>query len=203
MRVDGSSLTVILIGDWNKLYSQPEWIVKNVFDDNEMEITVEGAGMEFTISFKKNDIIVNSTPEKVIFSAEDVNNDTLNRLVGAINNFVSKANSAQKIEYGYNLQFLDEDRTVYYEILDSICDADRLSLNGIEVLNTKISRILRADEKILRVEFNEVDGKVIAFMNEHHQSWEHELVVKDIYEFMNISQKVLESMGYIFEEVDA
>lgn len=202
MRVDSSSLTVVLIGDWNKLYSQPEWIVQNVFDDNEMEIAVEGSGLEFTISFKKNDIMVRPTPEKVVFSVSDVNGETLNRLVGAINNFVSRANSAQEIEYGFNSRYTDEDRRVYYEILDSICDADRLSTNGIEVLNTEISRVLRVDGKILKVEFNEIDGEVVAFVNEHHESWEHELSEQDVRDFMGISQRVLESMGYVIEEVD-
>ena len=38
------SLNVVLLGDWNQLYSQPDWIAENVFEKEEMEIGLSGQG---------------------------------------------------------------------------------------------------------------------------------------------------------------
>ena len=32
------SLTVVLIGDWNKLYIQPHWVASNIYEAEEIEI---------------------------------------------------------------------------------------------------------------------------------------------------------------------
>ena len=31
------SLTVVLVGDWNKLYTQPDWMASNIFEAEEKQ----------------------------------------------------------------------------------------------------------------------------------------------------------------------
>ena len=30
------SLTVVLVGDWNKLYIQPDWVANNIYETEEI-----------------------------------------------------------------------------------------------------------------------------------------------------------------------
>ena len=46
------SITIVLLGDWNKFYIQPEWVATNVFESEEMEIGIEGQDAEFHISYR-------------------------------------------------------------------------------------------------------------------------------------------------------
>lgn len=200
MRINTESFAIVLIGDWNKLYTRPDWIAENVYKENEMEVGVEGVGADFSIAFKKNDVVIRPTQEKMVFSTLNLKDETLEKMCKALNNFVNEATSAISIRYGFNCQFTDEDRTNYYGMLDSISDTENLVAEGIRIIKTEISRVLEVDQRVVQLEFGENDGNVVVSLNEHHEAWEGDINTEMIRQFVQRCENVLQIMGYEMEE---
>lgn len=67
------SLTVVLVGDWNKLYIQPDWMASNVFEKEEIEIGINGQGADFSVSYRRDGIII--SPGQTIAIVKNINNN--------------------------------------------------------------------------------------------------------------------------------
>ena len=48
----GDSLTIVLLGDWNRFYIQPNWIADNVYGRQEIEMGVNGQGIDFSVTYR-------------------------------------------------------------------------------------------------------------------------------------------------------
>lgn len=103
------SLTIVLVGDWNRLYMQPEWVAGNVFESEELEIGVSGQGAELSVSYKKNSIIVSPGQSNTVFSVVNTDDEVLNNLCKYLNNFVEKAYTPQFPAYEINVDFVEDD----------------------------------------------------------------------------------------------
>lgn len=143
------SLTVVLVGDWNKLYIQPDWMANNVFEKKEIEIGINGQGADFTVSYRGNGIIVSPGQSNMIFSVTDTADEVLNNLCKCLNNFLEKAVTPQLFAYGLNADFVEEDGILFAEVIDSMSDTNAIIESGYEIVSTKISRTLKRDDKLL------------------------------------------------------
>ncbi|MGN1155485.1 MAG: hypothetical protein ACI4TK_04850, partial [Agathobacter sp.] len=136
------SVTVVLLGDWNKLYIQPDWIAKNVYEKQEIEIGVNGQGTEFNVTYRCDGVIIAPTQSQVIFTASDVYDETLNFITACVNNFLKKAITPFLVAYGFNCEFVDTDGGVLADVIDSIPDNTAIIEQGYEIKSAKISRTL-------------------------------------------------------------
>ena len=64
------SLTVVLVGDWNKLYIQPDWVANNIYETEEIEIGVNGQGSDFSVSYRCDNVIISPDQGKVVFQLQ-------------------------------------------------------------------------------------------------------------------------------------
>ena len=71
------SLSVILLGDWNKLFIQPNWVAENIFERDEMEIGVNGQGSDFGISYRCNNVRILPEQSKIVFAITNMNKENL------------------------------------------------------------------------------------------------------------------------------
>ena len=62
------SLTVVLVGDWNKLYIQPDWVANNIYETEEIEIGVNGQGSDFSVSYRCDNVIISPDQGKVVLT---------------------------------------------------------------------------------------------------------------------------------------
>ena len=195
------SLTVVLVGDWNKLYIQPDWMANNVFEKKEIEIGINGQGADFTVSYRGNGIIVSPGQSNMIFSVTDTADEVLNNLCKCLNNFLEKAVTPQLFAYGLNADFVEEDGILFAEVIDSMSDTNAIIENGYEIVSTKISRTLKRDNKIINMDSNLENKKLTVHFNEHHVLGETvpNLCVDDIKKFIEESCGILYGLGYEIE----
>ena len=57
----GDSLTIVLLGDWNRFYIQPNWIADNVYGRQEIEMGVNGQGIDFSVTYRCDGVTISES----------------------------------------------------------------------------------------------------------------------------------------------
>lgn len=143
MNIVDNSLTIVLLGDWNKLYIQPEWVANNIFCKPEMEIGVEAQGIEFNISYKCNNVIINPSQEKIVFTATNIEEETIKFLADCATNYINNAKTPHLTAYGLNVDFIENEDTLLSDLFDGISDTQALIKLNYEVINSQVSRTIK------------------------------------------------------------
>ena len=195
------SLTVVLVGDWNKLYIQPEWVANNIYETAEIEIGVNGQGSDFSVSYKCNNVIISPEQGKVIFSATNTERNSLEKLSLCVNNFLEKAYTTELFAYGLNGKFFDEDASIFAEVLDAMSDTSQILDNGYEIMATKINRTLSKNGKVINMDSNLVNAKLEMSFNEHHSNPEEKPVFSFdlLNDFIKECSEIVKTLGYELE----
>lgn len=195
------SLTIVLVGDWNKLYIQPDWIASNVFEKEEVEIGVNGQGSDFAISYRADGVIILPGQTNMAFSVINTEPEVLNKLCQCLNNFINKAYTPVLFAYGLNVNFIEEDGTLFAEVLDSMSDTNAIVDNGYEVVSTKVSRTLKNDNRIINMDSSIENRNLHVHFNEHHASEEANPIfnVESISSFIEECSNILVGLGYEIE----
>lgn len=195
------SLTVVLVGDWNKLYIQPDWVANNIFEKKEIEIGINGQGSDFSVTYKGEGIIIAPGQSNMVFSVISTEDDILNNLCKCLNNFIEKAYTPQLFAYGLNADFIEEDGTLFAEVLDSMLDTNAIVENGYEIISTKVSRTLKQDDKIINMDSNLENRSLRVHFNEHHASEETKpsFNLEQIRDFIKRCSDILCGLGYEIE----
>lgn len=203
MHLHNNSISVVLVGDWNKLYIQPDWITKEIFEDTEIEIGVEGQGSDFSISYKKDKIAVKPTQRRVTFICVDVKTNTLAMLARCVNNYLCKAHTPELLAYGFNAKYFDCEDKRLADVFDGVPDRDTFLNLGYEIRTSEISRSLVKDGKMINVQCSMDQGKTEIHFNEHHAKPEKEsteISGEQLTEFIKDCTDILEGLGYEMED---
>ena len=139
MKLMTDSITIVLLGDWSKLYIQPGWIAENIFENPDIEIGIEGRDTEIHISYRNNGVIIKPTQNKIVLSAINAERETIENLSKYVNNYLEKAVTPSVLAYGLNIDFADAEDTRYAEVLDSMSDTASIIELGyqIDLVNSK------------------------------------------------------------------
>jgi len=203
IRKDGT-LALVINGDWNNLFTQPNWMAQYVFEQESIEVGLGGVGASFNVVYKCNNVTVSPAPNKMIFSVLNTDSETLERFCKYINNFLKKSYTPLIASYGLNADFTD-DGDIYAELVDSIGDVKGLNECGCEILSTDISRCVKLEEKVYFLEFTMQGKQFLLHINEHHkggfdQNEENPVTVADIEAFLENCWKIVQSLGYRKED---
>ncbi len=204
MRLVNSSLTVVLLGDWNKLYIQPNWIAENVFGKNKIDIGVFGKGVDISISYRSDNVSIAPSQTKMVFTTIDLNDSSIDSLVLFVNRFLQKAFTPELIAYGINCEFEEYNSSIFAEVLDSISDNKSIIENGYQIYDTTIKRSLRKNDSIINLESKQISDKTIMHFNEHHAKpfKETPSISRDmIIDFISNSKNMILALGYDLEEM--
>lgn len=195
------SVTVVLVGDWNKLFIQPDWMASNVFEKDEIEIGVNGQGSDFSILYKGNGVVISPGQTNMVFSVINTDDEILDNLCKCLNNFIRKSFTPQLFAYGLNVDFAEDDNILFAEVLDSMSDASLIVENGYEVISTKVSRTIKRDDNIINMDSNLENGNLQVHFNEHHTSVEKnlEFTREGMRSFLEECCRILCGLGYEIE----
>ena len=193
------SLNVVLLGDWNQLYSQPDWIAENVFEKEEMEIGLSGQGTE--VRYKADGVIIAPGLSSMIFSVTDTGESELKSLCEYLNNFLEKASTPQFAAYGLNAEFVEENVSAFADVIDSMADAEALVNNGCVIVSTQISRTLRRNNKLINMSSNLENNNLQIRFNEHHIAEESRpnFTLELVKSFIKECREILSGLGYEME----
>lgn len=195
------SFTAVFVGDWNKLYTQPDWIAGNIFEKEEIEIGVNGQGAEFSVSYRGDNVIVSPGQENMIFSAINTEDETLETLCRCVNNFIKKARTPQLFAYGLNADFVEEDSILFAEALDSMADTNAIAELGYEVVSTKVSRTLKHEDRIINMDSGLEHRTLKVHFNEHHATGDRaaDFSIERVKGFIETCEEILRGLGYEME----
>ena len=196
------SFTIVLLGDWNKLYMQPDWVAKNVYEKQEIEIGVNGQGTDFKITYRCNGVMIAPTQSQVMFTACDVEERTIVYVVKCVNNFLMKATTPILLAYGLNCEFVDSDGAILADVIDSMSDNSAIIEQGYEINAAKIARTLIKDDIILNVEMMHEGNETKIHFNEHYGKTTTEMPTispAQITSFIKDCNKLVEAFGYDLE----
>lgn len=168
MLLVSDSITVVLLGDWNKLYIQPEWVANNIYENPEIEIGVEGQGADFRISYRKNSVIINPSQTQIMFTATDTTKTTLAYMAMCISNYLAKAVTPTLVAYGLNADYGDTEDTRFAETIDALPDTAAIVDLGYEVSSTQITRTILKDDKTINMTCSMDRANTTIHFNEHH-----------------------------------
>lgn len=199
------SLTIVLLGDWNKLYMHPQWIAENVYENKEIEIGVNGQGIDLNVTYRSNEVVIAPTQSQITMTALNVENITLMNLTKCLNNFLSKAVTPYLIAYGLNCEFFDEDSSIFANMIDSMEDSRVIIEKGYEIKSSKVMRSLIKDGIVLNLETVMEGAGVKVHFNEHHGSRLAEMpsiTIEQIKGFLKAAEEVVIALGYEIEEDD-
>lgn len=203
MNIVNNSLTVVLIGDWSKFYSQPDWIAENVFEKAEIEIGVKYQEGVLGFSYKNSEVIINPSQEKVIFTATNVKMTTIDFLAKCVSNYLNKSTTPVLSAYGMNISFKEENDTILPSIFDAISDASKFVNLSYVIDSSTISRKITKDDKIVNIEYTQEQSYSIIRINEHHDNSENKNIDFDsekIIDFIQNSKELIKGLGYQVED---
>lgn len=173
MKINDKSFSIIITGDWSSTFARPDWIAKNVFQADQIELSIENYNKFIKLSCKYQDVIVMVTEDRACFSLETINDDSISSMCLFINNFINKSYSPFIGSYGLNISYFDKDVFNFAKTLDNMDDQIKLSSKGYEIINTKIIRSIKKDGKIfninLRIEnLGNENQKLVFDINNHY-----------------------------------
>ena len=196
------SLAIVLVGDWNKLYIQPEWISANVYMKNEIEIGINGQGTDLQVIYKCDGVVIAPTQNQVIFTAMNMDEKTIIALISCVNNYLKNAYTPILVAYGFNCDFIDNESSLFAEVVDSISDSLAIIGNGYEIKATTIKRTIEKNGKILNIESSRTDNMTKIHFNEHNGNATDkmpEIEMDQIQAFLTGCNSLIEAFGYDLE----
>ena len=196
------SLAIVLVGDWNKLYIQPEWISANVYMKNEIEIGINGQGTDLQVIYKCDGVVIAPTQNQVIFTAMNMDEKTIIALISCVNNYLKNAYTPILVAYGFNCDFIDNESRLFAEVVDSISDSLAIIGNGYEIKATTINRTIEKNGKILNIESSRTDNMTKIHFNEHNGNATDkmpEIEMDQIQAFLTGCNSLIEAFGYDLE----
>ena len=196
------SLAIVLVGDWNKLYIQPEWISANVYMKNEIEIGINGQGTDLQVIYKCDGVVIAHTQNQVIFTAMNMDEKTIIALISCVNNYLKNAYTPILVAYGFNCDFIDNESSLFAEVVDSISDSLAIIGNGYEIKATTINRTIEKNGKILNIESSRTDNMTKIHFNEHNGNATDkmpEIEMDQIQAFLTGCNSLIEAFGYDLE----
>lgn len=203
MRLLDNSISVVVLGDWNKLYIQPDWIALHVFESEQIEVGVQGKGSVVSISYQKNNVVIKPEQSKVVFSTLDIEEDTLKSLSKYVQNFIKESYTPEISAYGFNIDYVDDEDTRIADVLDSMSDTAAICGMNFEIVATRISRKLKKDGKEINMKCELNGTRTVIHLNEHFAKPEKKGISfsPDVFaSFIRETKEIVEGLGYSVED---
>lgn len=85
MKVKPGSTTLILVGKWNKYILSPNWLAKNIFKNDNMQVEFS-FNLDLPPRFTSDKIRIVATEDNVVFVALTYDEDILSRIEAMVYN---------------------------------------------------------------------------------------------------------------------
>ena len=202
MRLMTDSITTVLLGDWSKLYIQPEWVATHIFENPEIEVGIEGRDTEFHISYRYNGVIIKPSQDRIVLTAMNTEKETIENLSKCVNNYLKKAVTPSVFAYGLNIDFVDTEDMRYAAVLDSMSDATSIIELGYQIETSQISRTLFKNGKIINMTCELIGSKTTMHFNEHFANPKADdlnVSAEIIFQFIDDAKQIISQLGYEIE----
>lgn len=203
MSFNDGTLTCVLNGDWNKKYIDPQWISKELFQKDELEVTINTIGLSTNIVYKSGHISIKATQDKFVFIADDYSETALSELESSVVRFLEIASTPGVVSFGYNCEFISDDTSSFIDCIDNMADRTIYTGLGAEITNTSILQTILFEERTINVNEKLVGDTVVFDFNQHHdvKDFNKDIIpTGDIEEFVNRIIRIISAFGFDINE---
>lgn len=193
-------IVMVINGDWNLLFTQGEWVAKNVFECEQMQVrmNVNGGGVSFV--YNHNDVSIIAQREKIVFTADNLKPKTLKLFCKCVNNFIRKSYTPVIASFGINTDFIDDDMKLS-EMFNKMEDAKKYKKNGLDITFSKLQRVVRKNKDLYNVESVWDKDSETYHINKHYEGYITkdnfpEITIDFINDFIDNCWDIMEALGY-------
>lgn len=172
MKIIDGSWSVVIVGKWNRYILTPQWVGKNIFNQENIEVQFPINQPELAPRYKSpTNIIFLPAIHKCQFIAQEPYDDTmLSNISRYIRNLASILEHTPVTALGINFGFEEEIHNFKQIDMFNLTESDRYIDIGLHATLTGIHRMFTIDNHSLNlnVEFNQERKKVIFDFNFHY-----------------------------------
>lgn len=210
MKAKPGSLIFVVLGDWNKLYTTPRWLISRIFP-KDVQVEVELYGTDLDVNLRCNYKGVTVIPDKdkstMKLICNNMEADTIDFFQQVVVDFIKNVPSPEIRAYGFNIDMIDDEDDRLPENLDHFWGERSLTEKGVLIEETKVSVKLAMENKTFNCTLSTDNKNTILSVNEHHDenkdSSQIELPARCIESFLAHTKKIVEAFGYDLEEGDS
>lgn len=169
MKIKEESWNIVIAGKWNRYILTPEWVGKNIFEQQELKV-------EFSMSlplpprFTASGVRFYPSTDAVIFAPIQLNDETLSRAETMAAKLITELKHTPITAFGINFGFIDTEPDAGLCALFDTKDKERLSEIGCDVKNNVIIRKVVFENKVLNLSItNDEEGSVVFEFNFHYE----------------------------------
>jgi hypothetical protein len=172
MKIIDGSWSVVIVGKWNRYILTPQWVGKNIFNQENIEVQFPINQPELAPRYKSpTNIIFLPAIHKCQFIAQEPYDDTmLSNISQYIRKLASMLEHTPVTALGINFGFEEESHNFQQIDMFNLTESDRYIDMGLHATLTGINRMFTVDNHPLNlnVEFNQERNKVIFEFNFHY-----------------------------------
>lgn len=192
--------TIVVIGGWNLSIFQPDWVAKNLFEEEEIRVEVALVSGASQFSFIHNGISLVVNPSKLTISSENLDDKSINSCEECLKKIARLLPHTPVSAIGFNSGYIDVNQNDTLLGLISLCDTAKLAGEGCKIVETSIRRQLDMDERIINFRILERDGKFYITVN-YHLNVESTFAILEIPdgEYLQTSKQVAKLLEKIYD----
>ena len=169
MKYQDNSLNVVVIGNWNKVYTDPIYLANTLFSGQEVTLEVTGQGLNFSVQCKYKDVCITPTTDRIQFTCTSISAESVEFFTKTLQQFFKSVESPAISGYGINIRYNDTEDDILPKVIDSISDREAMVEMGCEILSTNIVRKINYNGLVYNISFSyDNKGTVITF-NQHNE----------------------------------
>ncbi|WP_419660491.1 uncharacterized protein Dvar_08510 [Desulfosarcina variabilis str. Montpellier] len=171
MKIIGDSLSVIIVGKWNRYILTPEWVAEKIFNNEELEVQLPINRPELAPRYKSPDnIFFLPAVHKCQFMAQEPHSDEkLARMSSCVRSLVTILEHTPVTALGVNIVFEEESHNFDMLELFDLADSDRCAEAGLSTNKTEIKRQFSFENHVLNLNIIYTQDKVLFDFNYHYE----------------------------------
>lgn len=171
MKILDDSVSIVLVGKWNKYILDPEWIAKNLFNEEKIQVEFPILNFDLPPRFSHENIRIVLNKDRLEFFALSYSKsvfDRIEEMIKTVTNILKHTpTGAFGINFEYNTDSNDQRLLELFEFSDNngIIDSDE-SLPSITEM--AITRTLELDDRKIKFTLKKTDLNISFRFNFHY-----------------------------------
>lgn len=126
MKFIENTITLVINGDFNLMYTRPEWFAKKLFEEKEIQVFTNNLGSG-ELTFAKNNVYI--TPSINKLTLRIATEELFSEMLNLTNKYLRVTASPMIYSFGINFNFINENTTIAKKLnnafdYNELCDAE-------------------------------------------------------------------------------
>lgn len=193
MKVKPGSTNLILVGKWNKYILSPNWLAKNIFKNDNIQVEFS-FNLDLPPRFTCDKIRIVATEDNVVFVALTYDEDIISRIEEMVYNLAESLPHTPVSAFGTNFVYIEDGATEDLASLFELKDNNDLSDYNVRIEEYSIKRKLIINEQVLNLNISQNRRNVVFDLNFHYETPSTDKIKEKIRNRFVENKKIAENM---------